>query len=90
MAQVPFDPGQSTQTQAQRSQKIREAMDWLQVAMAGRTRPAAEVEAEALAAGIARTTLTTARQRLLIRSKRRGQAWVWIPPKSRKKQPVPS
>lgn len=71
-----------------RQRKIAEAMAFLRVAMAGGPRPAAEVEREGLAAGHTHTTLQTARARLSIRSQRKGNAWVWIPPRSRKKQPV--
>lgn len=81
MAAVPFD----AQGQAQRTRKIAEAMAFLRVAMAMGARPAAEVEAEARAAGITHTTLQTARERLHISSKRQGKGWVWVPPKRRKK-----
>lgn len=84
---TPIDAGES---RAQRERKIKAAMAWLQAAMAGQPKAAAEMIAEASAAGIARTTLTTARGRLHIRSERRADGWHWIPPKprQRKKQPV--
>lgn len=85
MGTAPFDPGDD---QAGREHKIRAAMAWLSTAMAGTSQPAAEMIAQAEAAGIARSTLTTARQRLKIRSERRAEGWQWIPPRTRKKQPV--
>jgi hypothetical protein len=91
MAATPFEPGGTDATQvaqAQRARKIAEAMAFLRVAMAIGPRPAAEVKAEALAAGHTHTTLATARARLSIRSKRQGNQWVWIPPRGRKRQPV--
>jgi hypothetical protein len=84
MATVPFD----AQGQVQRTRKIAEAMAFLRVAMATGARPAAEVEAEARAAGITHTTLQTARERLHISSKRRDNRWIWTPPRTRQKQPV--
>lgn len=64
-------------------------MTWLTGALAGQPRPAAEMEALALAAGFKHTTLADARKRLGIQAKRRAGAWWWYPPKARrKKQPV--
>lgn len=85
MATIPFEADES---QAQRERKIKAAMVWLQEAMAGQERSASEMIAAAEASGIARTTLTTARGRLHIRSERRADGWHWIPAKSRKKQPA--
>ena len=69
MARVPFDVG-----------KIHQAMVWLQDAMAGQVRPAADIEPAALAAGIPHSTLAEARRRLHIRSQKRRDGWYWIPP----------
>ena len=85
MVTIPFE---ADERQAQRERKIKAAMAWLQEAMAGQERPAAEMIAAAEDSGIARTTLTTARGRLHIRSERRADGWHWIPTRSRKKQPI--
>ena len=74
--------------QAARERKIKAAMAWLQEAMGGKSQPAAEMITQAQSLGIARTTLTTARHRLSIRTEKRAEGWHWIPPRQRKKQPV--
>ncbi len=76
------------ETRHERQRKIKTAMAWLQGAMGNQSRPAAEVEAEARAQGIAHSTLAEARKRLHIASQKRGHQWVWVPPKTRKKQSV--
>ena len=85
MATAPFDVGDS---QA-KERKIKACMAFLQAAMAGQARPAAEVEAEARAAGFTHATIQTARERSHISSRRQGKGWVWIPPKAtRRNQPA--
>jgi hypothetical protein len=84
MAPVNFSPSNGQGGQAPRSRKIAEAMAFLRAALATGARPAAEVEAEALAQGIKHATLQTARERLHISSKRRGNQWIWTPPRARK------
>ena len=81
MAKVPFEA-----EKAAKRRKIRDAMAWLQGAMIAGPRPAAEVEAEAMAAGHTHTTLQTARARLHITSHRQGNQWIWTPPRTRQKQ----
>ncbi len=73
----PEEPGQPASTQ---EGKIQGAMAFLRAALEQGARPAREVEAEAQAQGIARSTLTEARKRLGIRSQKQGQGWHWIPP----------
>lgn len=89
MATIPFeaDP-QRGEVEAIRERKIKAAMAWLQEAMAGQQKPAAEIEAAGLAAGFTHSTLADARKRLRIRSEKRGNAWWWIPPRTRRKQPA--
>lgn len=81
MGIAPFEAPSSL---AQPGNKIASAMAFLQAAMATGARPASEVEAEALARGIAHSTLQTARERLHIASHRRGHQWIWTPPRVRK------
>ncbi len=85
---APCKAGDGQAERQARMSKLRAAMAFLQEAMATGARPAAEVEAEAQAAGFTHATIQAARERLRIASKRKGNAWVWIPPKARKKQPV--
>ena len=68
MATTPFEAG-----------KIQQAMEWLETAMAGQVRPAADIEPVALTAGIPHSTLAEARRRLHIRSQKRRDGWYWIP-----------
>ena len=70
--------------------KIRQAMAFLREQMDGQEHPAADLEAHALEQGIAHSTLAVARQRLHIRSEKRGSVWYWLPPDQtrRKKHPV--
>ena len=74
MANRPFDADQAG------AGKIQAAQAFLRLAMATGARPAAEVEAEARALGIAHATLAEARHREHIASKRAGAGWQWIPP----------
>ena len=71
--------------------KFKQAMAFLREQMEGTEHPAAELEAQALEQGIAHSTLAVARQRLHIRSQKRGAVWYWLPPDKtrRKKHPVP-
>jgi hypothetical protein len=82
------EPEQTTETESrpERQRKIKQAMEWLQVHMAGQVCPAADLERQALEQGIAHSTLAEARRRLSIRSEKRGAAWWWIPPKARRKK----
>ena len=85
------EPAQTAETESrpERQRKIKQAMEWLQAHMDGQVCAAADLERQALEQGIAHSTLAEARQRLSIRSEKRGAAWWWIPPKARrKKQPV--
>src|SRR5690242_17440843 len=68
------DPAHAAPT---REHKIKAAMAFLREALAAGSRPAAEVEAEGLAAGHAHATLALARKRAYIRSERKGNAWMW-------------
>lgn len=70
------------------SHKTRDAVAFLKAELAAGPRPAKEVEALALAAGIAHSTLVDARKRLGVVSQRVGRQWIWQPPKSRKRQPI--
>ncbi|HLW01878.1 MAG TPA: hypothetical protein VKT82_24705 [Ktedonobacterales bacterium] len=92
MARPRFSSPSATTSAPAKERKIQQAMAFLQGAMAGQARPAAEVEAEARAAGFTHSTLADARRRLSIRSEKRGAAWYWIPParraSRRKKQPA--
>jgi hypothetical protein len=81
MARVPFDA-------RQRTRKTAEAKAFLLAALNGKPRPAAEVEAEARAAGFTHATIQVARERAHISSKRQGKAWIWTPPKTKRKQSV--
>ncbi len=88
---APIDTGNSQAAEAvpAKERKVKACMAFLQGAMAGQPRPAAEMEAQARAAGFTHATIQAARERLHIASKRRGKAWVWIPPRPRhQKQPV--
>jgi hypothetical protein len=62
----------SSQTQAPRPKKLEIAVAWLRTELASGERPAAEVEARALCAGIAPWTYDRARQRLGVTSRRIG------------------
>lgn len=86
MAQVPFDAGDG---QAAKERKVKACAAFLLAALVGQQRPAAEVEAEAKAAGFTHATIQAARARAHINSQKIGKAWIWTPPKSaRRKQPV--
>ncbi|HLW03104.1 MAG TPA: hypothetical protein VKT82_30930 [Ktedonobacterales bacterium] len=63
-------------------------MAFLKEALSAQPRPAREVEAEALAAGHARSTLHLARQRAHIRSERRDNRYIWFTPAQRKQPPA--
>ena len=64
--------------------KIKAAMAFLKEALKDGPRPAAEVEAEGLAAGHAHSTLVHARKRAFIRSQRLGNQWIWSTAAQRK------
>jgi hypothetical protein len=74
MGTTPFE---DTSLASEDTGKIQAARLWLRVAMAKGARPAAEVEAEALSAGIPHATLALARRREHISSRKRGAAWFW-------------
>lgn len=67
-----------------RERKIKAAMAFLREALKDGPRPAKEVEAEALAAGHARTTLHIARARCYIRSERIQNRYIWSTATQRK------
>ncbi len=67
-----------------RERKIKAAMAFLRAALKDGPRPGRDVEAEALAAGHARSTLHLARQRAFIRSERIGTRYIWSTPAQRK------
>ncbi len=67
-----------------RERKIKAAIAFLRAALKDGPRPAREVEAEALAAGHARTTLHIARKRAYIHSQRINNRYVWSTPAQRK------
>lgn len=83
---TPPEPLQGTETPSRpaRTRKIKAAMAFLKEALSEEPRPAREVEAEALAAGHARSTLHLARQRAHIRSERRDNRYIWFTPAQRK------
>ena len=71
------------EAQAERTRRTKAAMAWLKEQLHdGQPQPAALVEAQALTAGHAHTTLARARVRLGIKSQHVGPSnhWLWIPP----------
>ena len=81
-----FDETQDTAAMVAvvKDRKIAAAMIFLRKALASGPRPAKEVEAEAIAAGHAHTTIYKARARAYIRSERRGNQWIWSTAPQRK------
>ena len=86
MGRAPFEAAQAPEAKAPqaRERKIKAAMAFLREALKDGPRPAAEVEAEGLAAGHAHATLALARKRASIRSQRQGKQWIWSTAKQRK------
>ena len=85
MAATRFSPSNGQQTSPR---KIQACMTWLAEAMQGAPQMAADMEAQGRAAGFTHATIQEARERLRIASKRQGKAWVWIPPRPRRKRPA--
>src|SRR5262245_45776653 len=96
MAEAPFEAGALPEPKPEddleplrRERKIKAAMAFLRKALKDGSRPAKEVEAEALAAGHAHSTLVHARKRAFIRSQRQGKQWIWSTAAQRKLAAAP-